>query len=201
MAKKLRLNLSILFLLCFCGILSFAQASGQTQDFSNDKKINLIRHLVKKRIQNEPLLKKLYNTDKVPRVENFPEIVLMELPEGTIVTIVEMYWIMKNQTEASDKEIFDAIENYRKIFFSGSGDMPIPLTLSNYIKYRLKTEYSEVVLISNKFIEEAIEEANKLYRPEPEKSDIKKPESPMRRFMDKLKERRFMDKLKQRRVK
>jgi hypothetical protein len=88
----------------------------------------------------------------------------MGLPEATIVTIVESYCMMKDMTTKSDKEILESIERHRKILFPESGPMPSPLTLSNYIKYRLNIEHSHGVPISNKFIDDAIEAANKVYR-------------------------------------
>lgn len=140
------------------------QAVAESQKFSHEKKISLIRQLIKIRIQNDQLLKKKYEGKNVPEVYDFPEIVIMGLPEATIVTIVESYWMMKDMTTKSDKEIFEVIERHRKTLFPESGPMPSPLTLSNYIKYRLNIEHSHGVPISNKFIDDAIEAANKVYR-------------------------------------
>ena len=69
----------------------------------------------------------------------------MGLPEATIVSIVETYWMMEHQTKFSDKEILEAIERHRQILFPESGPMSSPLTLSNYIKYRLHIEHSHGV--------------------------------------------------------
>jgi hypothetical protein len=140
------------------------QAVPESQKFSHEKKLSLMRQLIKIRVQNDELLKKKYEGENVPKVYDFPEIVIMGLPEATIVTIVESYWMMKDMTTKTDKEIFESIERHRKILFPESGPMPSPLTLSNYIKYRLNIEHSHGVPISNKFIEDAIEMANKAYR-------------------------------------
>ena len=153
----------------FCFLENFSpllvrQAAAESRKFSHEKKLSLIKQLVKIRVQNDQVLKKKYEGKDVPKVHDFPEIVLMGLPEGTIVSIVETFWMMKGQTSASDKEILEAIERHRKILFPESGSMPSPLTLSNYIKYRLIVEHSHSVPISNKFIDDAIETANKAYQ-------------------------------------
>jgi hypothetical protein len=140
------------------------QAVAESQKFSHEKKLSLIRQLIKIRVQNDQLLKKKYEGKDVPKVDDFPEIVLMGLPEGTIVSIVETFWMMKGQTNASDKEILEAIERHRKTLFPESGSMPSPLTLSNYIKYRLVVEHPHGVPISNEFVDDAIEAANKAYQ-------------------------------------
>jgi len=140
------------------------QAVAESQKFSHEKKLSLIRQLIKIRVQNDPLLKKKYEGKNVPEVYDFPEIVIMGLPEATIVTIVESYWMMKDMTTKSDKEILEAIERHRKTLFPESGPMPSLLTLSNYIKYRLNLEHSHGVPISSEFIDECIKKANEAYR-------------------------------------
>jgi len=140
------------------------QAIAESEKFNHEKKLSLIRQLVKIRVQNDQLLKKKYEGRNVPRVDDFPEMVLMGLPEGTIVSIVETFWMMKSQTNASDKAMLEAIERHRKTLFPESGRMPSPLTLSNYIKYRLNIEHSQGVPISNEFIDECIKKANAAYR-------------------------------------
>lgn len=140
------------------------QAVAESQKFSHEKKISLMRQLIKIRVQNDQLLKKKYEGKNVPEVYDLPEIVIMGLPEATIVTIAESYWMMKDMTTKSDKEILEVIERHRKTLFPESGPMPSPLTLSNYIKYRLNIEHSHGVPISNKFIDDAIEAANEVYR-------------------------------------
>jgi hypothetical protein len=128
------------------------------------EKLSIIRQLIKIRLQNDQLLQKKYEGKSVPNVDDLPEIVLMGLPEGTIVSIVETFWTMKRQTNASDNEILETIERHRRTLFPELGPMPSPLTLPNYIKYRLNIEHSHGVSISDKFIENAIEIANKASR-------------------------------------
>ena len=140
------------------------QAVPESQKFSHEKKLSLIRQLIKIRFQNDELLKKKYEGKNVPKVYDFPEIVIMGLPEATIVTIVESYWMMKDMTTRSDKEILESIERHRKTLFPESRPMPAPLTLSNYIKYRLNIEHSHGIPISNEFIDECIKKANEAYR-------------------------------------
>lgn len=66
---------------------------------SSDK-IELIRNLVRRRVQNDPIASMLGN------INSLTESMLIGLPEATIVTIVETYWKMENQG-LSDKEIHE----------------------------------------------------------------------------------------------
>jgi hypothetical protein len=118
-------------------------------------KIELIRNLVKNRIQNDPIASMLGDIDSLSETE------LMGLPEATLVTIVETYWQLKNQG-LSDEEILEAIERHRASFLD-SGKLPSQLTLSNYIKYRIGLEHSHGIPISDDFIEEAIKQATKAF--------------------------------------
>ena len=94
-------------------------------------------------------------------INSLSESVLMGLPEATIVTIVETYWQLKGQG-VSEEEILEKIENHRASL-GDSGTLPSQLTLSNYIKYRLKLEHSQGAPISSAFIDEAIQEANEAF--------------------------------------
>jgi hypothetical protein len=161
---KSKLRFLLLCLLCLSHTIVEAQIVEQTQKFSHDKKINLIISLTKKRIYSDPFLKQRYEEDNIEQIEKWPEILLMSIPEATIVSIVQTYWMIKHQTGASDREILDAIERHRKTLFPESGPMPSPLTLSSYIKYRLNMELSYGVPISSEFIDQAIKEANEAYR-------------------------------------
>ena len=134
--------------------------------FTHDKKLNLIRQLVKRRIENDPVLKEKYAGKGAPKVDDIPEMVLMGLPEGTIVSIVETYWMMKFKASSSDKEILELIELHRSTQVPNpeGTTMPSPLTVSNYIKYRLHIEHSHGVPISNEFVDECIKKAYEAYR-------------------------------------
>ncbi len=182
--------------------LAFAQKAENNQNFMHDKKIKLIRELIKKRIESNPKL----NASKPPDFDlnTVPEIILIRFPEATIVYIVESYWMLKNHTQMSDKAIFAVIDEHRnkipdeetklsfedayyeswkryfkmsdfntKIIklldklnwnFKNAGETPQALTLSSYIKYRLKIEHSHGAPISKQFVNEAIEEATQLFR-------------------------------------
>ena len=156
---KIKTICFLIMLPILLGSLAYSRASAQNSDLSKDNKYNLIRSLVKKRIYSDPSLRDKYISGTVPRVESFPDVVLIGLPEGTIVTIVETYLIMKRESSASNGVIFNAIENHRKTLFPESGRMPNPLTLSNYIKYRLEIEHSHGVGLSDTLIMEAINES------------------------------------------
>lgn len=121
-------------------------------------KEKLIKSLVRKRIQDDPFAKVL-GID----VDALSDLELMGLPEATIVTIVETYYMMKHQENLPDEEIFEVIEAHRSIMSGDTGTMPSPLMLSSYIKYRLSLEHSHGVPISSKFVDEAIEEAKRFF--------------------------------------
>jgi len=119
----------------------------------------LIRTLVQKRARYDPLASSLGNVDRIPAA------VLMGLPEATIVTIVEAYWRMKVQDPyLSDKKIFEAIELQRSRFIDRAG-MPAPLTLSSYVKYRVGLEHAYVASMMNAFLDQALEEADRVFNP------------------------------------
>jgi hypothetical protein len=119
-------------------------------------KEDLIKNLVRKRIQNDPIAKMLGNVD------DLPDSVLMGLPEATIVTIVETYCVMKQQANLPDEVILEAIEAHRSTF-GDTGTIPSLPTLSSYIKYRLSLEHPHGASISNTFVDKAIDEAKKFF--------------------------------------
>lgn len=97
--------------------------------------------------------------------DRIPDFVLMRLPEATIVGIVETYWRRKRQDPyLADKKIFEAIEAKRLRVIEKRA-MPCPLTLSSYIKYRIGIEHTGAAAIMGNFVEEAIEEANRVLGP------------------------------------
>ena len=126
-------------------------------------KIELIRNLVKRRVQSDPATSMSWDVASiVGDIESFSEIELMGLPEATIVTIIETYWQYRTQRR-SDKEIFEAIENFRSRFDDDTGTLPSQLNLSNYIKYRLRLEHYSSPTISDNFIDDAIKEATRAF--------------------------------------
>jgi len=118
-------------------------------------KIELIRNLTKKRVENDPIASMLGDIDSLP------ETMLMGLPEATIVTIVETWAILRKQG-MGEEEILRRIEDYRASF-GDYGDLPKPLTLQNYIKYRLGLEHAHGAPISEEFIDYAIEAAKQTF--------------------------------------
>ncbi len=121
----------------------------------NAKKIELIKTLAKKRVQNDPIASMLGD------INELPETILMSLPEATIVTIVETWAILKAQG-VPEEDILKRIEAHRSSL-GDYGDLPKPLTLENYIKYRLNLELGPNVPLSEEFIDYAIEVAKQQY--------------------------------------
>ena len=77
---------------------------------------------------------------------------LVGLPEGTIVTIVETYIVMRGLAVA-EEEIFSSIERYRSAAITGN--MPRDVDFKSYIKYRIQLEHRHG--ISDDAVEKAIE--------------------------------------------
>ena len=130
--------------------------------------MELIRNLAKTRVQNDPVASMSGDVASILRdIDSLPEIELMGLPEATIITIVKTYWQLKTEG-LSDEKIFEAIENHRARFDDDTAILPSQLTLSNYIKYRVRLEHhgdsiirDNLIDISDDFVDEAIKETRR----------------------------------------
>ena len=133
---------------------------------SETQKTELIRKLVRRRIQKNSYLKGVGTTDEADAyVNSLSFFEAMGMPEGTIVTIVETYCSWKAQG-FSDGQIFQAIEAHR----SGSSDavsISTSLDLKSYIKYRLDVELKGSPLhgITDEFIDDTINQSMHLFKP------------------------------------
>ncbi|MDP7195676.1 MAG: hypothetical protein QF864_05740 [SAR202 cluster bacterium] len=104
-------------------------------------------------------------------VDSMPTSYIEGLPEGTIVTIVESYFVMKNQG-LNDFTIFQNIELHRSSFDDYPNPKPFPSNpnLKNYIYYRLEFELPNDVGFNigengftRDFIEKVVDESLKIY--------------------------------------
>jgi len=119
----------------------------------------LIRNLIRLRIKNDTMAAAIgFREEMVDSLSTFQ---LAGLPEGTLVAIVET-WSILHKRGMEDDEIFSRIEDHRSRMFP-RGQMPTPLDLLKYIKYRFELEHSEGAPISEQFIERAIELTRKAY--------------------------------------
>lgn len=116
----------------------------------NDK-IALIRAMVKERVESDPFAKHLVE------IESLSEFELMSLPEGTVVTIVESYMIFTQKQGMLPEEALGLIENHRSAL--RSGEIPRPLTLSSYVKYRLALDHPNGISIPESSVDRTIEKA------------------------------------------
>lgn len=114
-------------------------------------KEDLIRSLVKKRVSTDPMASRWVDANMV---DSLDALQLISTPEGSIVTIIETYALMKKQG-ASDQQIFDAIEAHRSSL--GTGAMPSPLTVESYTQYRIEVECRNVMPLSSGFVSEAVQ--------------------------------------------
>ncbi len=125
-------------------------------------KTDLIKMLAKMRIQNDPSAANLGIS--VEDIDYVTETMLMGLPEATIATIVEMYWQIKDKENIDDTRIFECIERGRSSVDEEQGNLPHPLTLFNYIRYRINKEHFSLAPIDDDFLKKAIEKANLVFR-------------------------------------
>jgi hypothetical protein len=122
-------------------------------------KDKLIKNLVKERIGSNPMANSM-GFDK-NMVDSLTDIQLASLPEATIVTIVET-WASLRKQGIPEENILGAIEAHRSSL-GDAGDMPSPLTLPNYIKYRIGLEHQHGAPIKEEFINYAISTAKKAF--------------------------------------
>ncbi|RJR42090.1 MAG: hypothetical protein C4567_07870 [Deltaproteobacteria bacterium] len=112
-------------------------------------KQKVIRELAKIRIKKSAIFKGLEN-QIVSEIINMPDDLLISLPEGSIVTIIETYLQLRSEG-MPENEIIKNIEIVRSANFALiSGDpmqlesspenLPPNLTLDNYIRYRINKE-------------------------------------------------------------
>jgi len=124
-------------------------------------KIDFIRKLAKMRIQNDPMAA---NFDiKAEDLDYLTDTMLLGLPEATIVTIVEIYWKIKEKENIDNKTIFEYIEKIRTASDEAKINLPQSLTMFNYIKYRLNKEHSSYLQIDDDFLKEAIYKTNQFF--------------------------------------
>ena len=122
-------------------------------------KNSLIKNLVQLRVRNDPMAAAMgFGEGMADSLSIFQ---LAALPEGTLVAIVET-WSILHKRGVEDSEIFSRIEVHRSRMFP-RGEMPTPLNLLNYIKYRIELEHSEGAPISEEFTEHAIELTREAY--------------------------------------
>jgi len=122
-------------------------------------KLGLIKEMTKFRIQNDPGAKPLgVSTSAVDRM---PEAQIMGLPEATIATIVETYTRLKKQG-SQDGDIFDLIEAHRSRF-GKVGNLPSPLNLYSYTKYRSRLDHPDFI-VGEDVVEELIEKACQFFK-------------------------------------
>lgn len=116
-------------------------------------KYALIKQLAKQRIRSDPFAKAM--GVKESEVDKLSKMHLMGLPEATIVSIVET-WASLRKEGTNEGEIFQLIEEHRKKL-KGGHELPDPINLESYIKYRVKVENESGSPVYETFIDDAIE--------------------------------------------
>lgn len=128
--------------------------------FANRKtKQELIRELVKERVRHDALFQNLGLSPEF--VDGESDDVLQGTPEATVVWLVENFAALKSHG-VPDEMIFQLLEDQRAVF-SGSGEIPSPLDLETYTKYRIAHENVAGAPISSLSIERALREAKMFF--------------------------------------
>jgi hypothetical protein len=114
-------------------------------------KNDLVRNLAKQRVREDPLAAAMGFNETM--IDSLGMMQLAGLPESGIATIVESFVALKKYG-VPEPEIFARIEAHRSSI--GSGQIPNPLSLESYIRYRVEIEHSHGAPISEEFLAEAI---------------------------------------------
>ena len=130
-------------------------AKGVAGNPGGRRREELVRELVKERIRSDPRAARLGLDESW--VDSLTPIQLAGVPEFTVATIVESYASLKTQ-RVPDDDIFQQIEAHRSMI--GVGDMPEPLTLESYIRYRVSLDHHPRAPAS----EDAISNAIRVFR-------------------------------------
>ncbi len=110
-------------------------------------KKDIIKNLAKERIRTDPLAKSMGFSESM--IDSLETVELMGIPEAIVETYASS---LKNG--ASEEAILHHIENNRSKI--AVGDMPVPLNIESYIKYRIEIEHGHCTSISEQFISKAI---------------------------------------------
>jgi len=109
---------------------------------------DIIRILIRRRFLETGIPDEITRT-----VDSLDRVHLYSTPEAAIAVIVETYAMLKKQG-IEDGEIFSRIEAHRAAL--GTGEIPQPPTLENYVAYRIALEHGSDAPVSPDFIAEAV---------------------------------------------
>lgn len=118
-------------------------------------KEEMVRELIKERTRADPLAARLGFDESM--ADALSPIQLAGVPEFTVATIIETYASLKSQG-VSDGDIVQLIEAHRSMI--GTGEMPKPLSLESYIRYRVYLDHQSGAPIP----EDAITNAIRVFR-------------------------------------
>jgi len=121
---------------------------------NRQNKFVLIKDLAKSRVDKDPMARALGATPST--IDKMNQTMLLSLPEATIASIIETYAVYKSQG-LYDTEILEAHEAEHPV--NCATTKPRPLTLTNYIKYRVAVEHGHDAPISEYFIEHEIQKS------------------------------------------
>ncbi len=119
----------------------------------SDQKVNLIRTLLRQRIALDPTAKAMGQTPAL--ADEMPMMMLMGLPEATIVTCVES-WAQLRQQRVADAEIAKRIASLR-------GGAPGANTVEDVIRDRVQAEHGQSGFLPSEHVEACIREAKRAY--------------------------------------
>ena len=137
-------------------------------DSQQQSKFDIIKRFARERMEKLVFQGVISGMDDI---DSWDTMMLDGLPESYIVTIVESYFVMKNQG-MSDYLIFQNIDEHRSLFDPYPNPKPIPSepNLKNYIYYRLEFELPNDTGFNigengftRDFIERVVDESYRLY--------------------------------------
>ena len=137
-------------------------------DSQQQSKFDIIKRFARERMEKLVFQGVISGMDDI---DSWDTMMLDGLPESYIVTIVESYFVMKNQG-MSDYLIFQNIDDHRSLFDPYTNPKPIPSepNLKNYIYYRLEFELPNDTGFNigengftRDFIERVVDESYRLY--------------------------------------
>ncbi len=103
----------------------------------------VLRGIVMVRIRDEMNTGLTFNEIKRV-VKSWDDATLFGTPEGTLVSILYIYWRMKIRQHMDDESIFNHIDHLRELSGFPRGDRPNGLSLEDYVIYRIRLEEPEL---------------------------------------------------------
>lgn len=139
------------------------QLGHANESLSEEGHRNLIRRLVRERVQRDPLASAAAEAEGLD-LYDLPEHVALTLPDASIVAIVGEY-LNGKRMGMDDEQVIGWIHSRRITAPTPFAfpPLPIPLTLRTYIRYFLDSQHGHGVPVSVADMDTEIDQAKKFY--------------------------------------